>query len=83
MTDKLQFKGFRTVGWFIERVESLEDDFVQHLLQDMMFTRSGKEQKDYANSLTELECKLMDDILELKDWITEMREEERALLKVK
>jgi len=69
-------KGSRSVGWWKDRIESLEDDFVQHLLQDCFFTR-GKEPEDWTNSMSELECKLMDDILELKDWLNEMLEEEK------
>jgi hypothetical protein len=74
MKGLVQDKGSRSVGWWKDRIESLEDDFVQYLLQSCAFTR-GKQPVEWDNSMSEIECKLMDDILELKDWLNEMLEE--------
>ena len=69
VTEKLlQVKGSKSVGWLKDRIESLEADFVQFLLQSAIFT---------GDCLSAAECKLMDDILELKDWINELLEEEK------
>lgn len=66
----------RTVGWLINRIEGIEDAFVQELALSSVFTRRGKQPKGFMNSLSDEECRLMDEIFELKDWINDMREEE-------
>lgn len=79
MKGLVQDKGSRSVEWWKDRIESLEDDFVQYLLQNCRFTpvffARGKKPEGVSNTLDKIECKLMDDILELKDWLNEMLEE--------
>jgi len=53
-----------------EKIEKVEADFVEHLLKTCVF---GEE---IQNTLSDEECKLMDDIIEAKEAILELLEEE-------